>query len=521
MPPAVQTGERVTQTISPEASALTRVEADGPPSVDWRALGLGIAIFAALSLWFGLRSEGFLEADACTHYQIARWAFDEPRNFVSVWGRPFCTGLYAVPAVLFGRAGVQVTSCIVAIVIAVVTTLIARRLEFRRPELAGIFVLAQPLVFLHSFSELTELPFALLVTLALYAYQRRALLAMAVLAGLMPLSRPEGFGFILVAAIALALHRRWVWLMVLPLPLMLWNHAGWMLDGYHGAWWSWLPKNWPYANKSMYSAGPIWRFAALLPVLVGPLVFPALIAGVGVMLNDIRLAVPRMMISPSFDWRSLVMKVVIVGLPLGVLFVHSLLYWLGRMASNGELRYLMVATPAWALLMAVGWNWLADQLQWRRFVVTAAGVAAALPLSANLAWGVIPLTASDDWKLAKALTEWYLASDYSQSHPHLLASHGAMYYYADISMSDPERARYWGKTTIARRPPRTLLIWDPVYGLYNSDEKMSVTVAEIKAAGWREIPWPLDTAPPRRAWSEQAWLNSPEPGDTWRIFVSE
>ena len=70
------------------------------------------------------------------------------------------------------------------------------------PRTAPDLYLAQPLLFLHSFSELTELPFAALIGLSFLAYQRRQFLLMAVLVAISPLSRPEGFGFLLLAAAA-------------------------------------------------------------------------------------------------------------------------------------------------------------------------------------------------------------------------------------------------------------------------------------------------------------------------------
>src|SRR5690349_6535353 len=79
---------------------------------EWLPILVAGAIFAALSLWAGIASEGFLEADSCTHYQYARFALGEPHYLVNVWGRPFVTALYAVPAVLGGRIGVRVTSLI-------------------------------------------------------------------------------------------------------------------------------------------------------------------------------------------------------------------------------------------------------------------------------------------------------------------------------------------------------------------------------------------------------------------------
>src|SRR5213593_2661596 len=110
---------------------------------------VAIAIFAALSLWAAVVSDGFLEADSCTHYIYARYAFAQPHLFVNIWGRPVCTGIYAIPAYFTGRLGVRVTSLIVAIGIALVARAIARGQGWRWPVLALVFTLAQPLVFLH------------------------------------------------------------------------------------------------------------------------------------------------------------------------------------------------------------------------------------------------------------------------------------------------------------------------------------------------------------------------------------
>lgn len=484
---------------------------------------LGSLVFAALAIAFALTGDGFLEADACTHYLIARWALAEPHQMVSVWGRPFCTALYSVPAVLAGRFGVQMTSLAVAIGIGLTTWTVARGQGYRRPELAGIFLLAMPLVFLHSFSELTELPFALLVALALLMYQRRQFFWLAVFTGLMPLARPEGFGFLLLTAGALLLHRRWWWMAVLPIPLIMWNHAGWVIHGSHGPWWNWLRSNWPYADKSMYAAGPLLHFVGLLPVLVSPILFPALFVGIWRSLHGvINAALPGRLFGSSPEDHRLRVQLVIVAIPLGVLAIHSLLYWTGRMASNGELRYLVAVAPMWALLGALGWEWVFARMRWRSPVKWAAA-GALVPLVLNFTvWQVLPLKSYEDWHISAALAEWYFSNEQLQAaYPRLMASHGAIYYYADISIHDRDRAAPWGQGTVRDKPPGTLMIWDPVYGLYNSDAKMSVTTEQIEQAGWQEIPWPLENPPPRRAWSENNHLNSPFPGDTWRLFVSD
>src|SRR5438046_375454 len=115
-------------------------------SPEYRARGaaipllIAVVIFSLFSVTCAITSDGFLEADSCTHYLYARFAFAEPHYLVNVWGRPLCTGIYAIPAYLAGRAGVQWTSLLLAITCAVAATQIARRLGFRHPALAGIFL---------------------------------------------------------------------------------------------------------------------------------------------------------------------------------------------------------------------------------------------------------------------------------------------------------------------------------------------------------------------------------------------
>jgi hypothetical protein len=74
-----------------------------------------IAIFASLSIYCAITSDGFLEADSCTHYLYARLALRSPihenlHHLVNVWGRPLCTGIYAVPALIGRRLGVGIAN---------------------------------------------------------------------------------------------------------------------------------------------------------------------------------------------------------------------------------------------------------------------------------------------------------------------------------------------------------------------------------------------------------------------------
>lgn len=479
-------------------------------------LAVPAAVFAVLSLAFAVTSEGFLTADALTHYLYAKHAFTEPHYLLDVWGRPFCTALYAVPAALAGRTGVRVASLVLALACAWATYRIARGQGFRWPALAFLLTLGQPLLFLHSFSEMTELPLAALIAFTFWAYQARRWTAAAVLVSLTPLARPEGLGFILLAAVAFLLHRKTWRLLLLPLPLLLWNHAGWEAFGRHGPWWGWLPSQWPYAKNSLYPAGHVLQFVALLPVVVSPLVLPATLLGIwrafrggfrawrgrGRGLQYISQSSPDAKLGralfaeaaqPAADRTAdqerhvQLCRVLTAFVPLFVLTVHSLLYALGKLGSYGEARYLLVVAPFWGLLSARGLEWLWLRLGGETPPLRWAGAAVLLPLPIALALRVLPLPLPDDYRTARRAVEWYSAGAMRTDYPNLIASHPAVYYYLGVSPAGGRPTGDWHRDTIKAHPPGVLLIWDPIYGTRNASADRAFDLAEIQAAGWVHV----------------------------------
>ena len=336
---------------------------------DWTsviAIVLGCAIFAGLSAYLAVKSDSDLEIDATTHFLFARYAVHEHHYFASVWGRPLCTGTYALVAWIGtpeqGRLASRLMSLVMALGIVATTYAIAKRQGYKQIALVPILLLAQPIFFLHSFSELTEIPFALVLMLAFLAFQRRQWLVMAILTGLLPLGRPEGFGFILMAAVALIAHRRARWLPVLAVPFFTWGFAGhallnsldwipWTKWIWDGDWCLWVFHNWPYSYKSMYGSGNLLSFVGRLPILVSPFIFPFTLLGIGIGLRALR--PEKSTKSQPVRWIARFMaftyeqrnEIWIVLIPLSILFVHSILWWRGLMGSNGELRYLVIVGP--------------------------------------------------------------------------------------------------------------------------------------------------------------------------------
>jgi hypothetical protein len=375
-------------------------------------------------------------------------------------------------------------SLLLALGCAAVVYRIAKEQKFRWPGLAGIFVLAQPLVFLHSFSELTELPFAALLGLTFWAYQNRRWGAVAVLTGLLPLGRPEGFGFLFLVAGALVLHRQWKWVPLLALGLAGWSYAGWELYGRATPVHRWLIDNWPYAAQSAYQPGSLFHFAMLLPAVTSPLIFPATVAGIWRCLREGAIRGDHLR---RCRW-------LIAAIPLLILAGHSFLYWRGKMASSGELRYMLAVAPFWGLLAAAGWEWLFQSLRWRHAFACAA-FASIFPALLNtrlhvgplaLGYKVLPLVQTEDWTQAQAITRWLNESGVREQYPRLMASHPAIFYYLDLSQSGPE-CREWRRPIVEAAPEGTILIWDPMYGIYNADAERSIPLEEIRRAGWIEL----------------------------------
>jgi hypothetical protein len=418
----------------------------------------------------------------------------------SVWGRPLCTATYAsaarVGTVDEGRFLARLTSLGLAFAVVGITYVIGKRQGHRRPVLAAIFLLAQPIFFLHSFSELTEIPFAVVLMLAFLAYQRRKWPAMAALVGLLPLGRPEGFGFILMAAAALIAHRRARWLVVLPLPFMLWNLGGsyvttvpapagwrWILDPH---WCMWVFRHWPYSLRSTYGSGPLLSFVARLPVLVSPFLFPFMLVGMGLGVRWLwsRDQQGGMIARLRGMSHGQGCELWIVLIPVSILIVHSLLWWRGLMGSNGELRYLVIVGPFFALAAARGWEWAWPYFRWTRPLLWA-GIAALLPIFANRFYQVVPMPLYDDGYVAREIAAWYrLEPKLQGDFPRIMPTPPGIAYYMDLSQTDSAHCLACGKASVLATPPGTLLVWDPIYGPSNSSAEMCVTKELIESAGW-------------------------------------
>ena len=454
-----------------------------PLATDRGIVVWAVLVFSVLSLICAILSDGFVTADACTHYLYAKYAFADPINLVDVWARPFCTALYAIPALIGGRLGVRICSLLVALGCGWVAYQIARGQGVRLPALALLFTLGGPLFFVYSFSEMTELPFALLLGGAFLAYQNRKWFLAALLIGLTPTARPEGFGFVLLAGALLLFHRKWLPILLLPLPLLAWDLAGWMLTARPVPWWRWLAHAWPWSEQSLYGRGNVLTFVAFLPIIVSPLVMPAMLLGIG---RVARRAIGRPDGQAATDLHQRICFLLTAAIPLFILIVHSLLRAIGKLGSFGEPRYLLIVAPFWGVLSAVGWEWMFDRLRWKHPMRWGAG-AVLLPVVINLIRPAVPIPLSDDFRVARELARHYHSDHLRDAYPNVIASHPGIFYYLNENPTGAARRGGFTRGVIESPPAGTLLVWDPIYSARNANIEDATTLNAIAGAGWQPL----------------------------------
>lgn len=178
------------------------------------------------------------------------------------------------------------------------------------------------------------------------------------------------------------------------------------------------------------------------------------------------------------------MQMLIAGIPLLILIGHSVLTATGKMASNGELRYMLVVAPFWGLLSALGWEWVFAKLNWKS-AVRWAGVAALLPALANQFYRVLPLKLMPDWEETRVIVDWYRGSGVAEKYPSLVWAHPGVSLFLDVSQNSVGGGHEWTRPSILHQMPTgTIVLWDPVFGKFNSDAKRSITFEDLTAAGW-------------------------------------
>jgi len=447
-----------------------------------------LAVFAAIGVALVWLYPDADQQDSGYHYLFARWAHRHPHYFVSVWARPLFTLLYFPPAQL-GYAATKFFTVVISLATAWQTFRLAQQIKFNRAELAIPLLFLQPSFFLLCSTVLTETLFALLFVIALRLHLSGRIKAGMIVASLLILVRPEGFFisalwglWVLVESFRLKAGLQTLWqTLLLASGMILWWAAAYLITGDP----LWIVHDWPpdwRPEGGANGAGPIWKYIALAPLIVGPLLLAPFITGLR------RLLKKREFITGVSAFL--------------VLFVaHSLMSWRGWFGSAGYARYLVCVAPATSLITLAGWNELAERRA--KFFNTSRNSIAAIVFALS---ALVCVLYVDGWRFTRdaraveEMVEWFRA------HPRPVSRLICSQTYARILLDRDQwekpaftNDREYNLALVRQSPRQTLVFWDEDtgpkwYGLRAGDFEAAGYVRlksqEFKLQGWfLRLPW--------------------------------
>jgi len=313
---------------------------------DSRRALIWLAVFAAIGAALVALYHDADQQDSGYHYLFARWAHHHPHYFVSVWARPLFTLAYFLPAQL-GYGAAKLFTVAISLAAAWQTFQLARQIKFDRAEMAVPLLFLQPSFFLLSSTVLTETLFALVFVIALRLHLSGRIKLGMIAASLLILVRPEGF-FIGALWGLLGMRNAECRMRNAKPP----NNLDERMSGGRGSafrsphsafripqmsllasgiilWWLaaylitrdplWIIHDWPSdwrPDGKANGTGPLWRYVALLPLIVGPVLIAPFLAGL---------------------WRLLKRRELICGVSAFLILfaAHSLMFWRGWFGSAG------------------------------------------------------------------------------------------------------------------------------------------------------------------------------------------
>jgi hypothetical protein len=254
--------------------------------------------------------------------------------------------------------------------------------------------------------------------------------------------------------------RHWVRIAGLVLPVVTWNFAGMWLNGSEN--WLWLVERWPYSRGSAYGSGNLFQLVALLPVAVGPLVMPFVIAG-------------------ACSWRHDRRVLGVAAIGAALIVGHSIIWWLGLMSSFGEIRYLTLAAPIWGVLGATGWERMREVPLVRSVrPLLLATVGIVVVFSARVTW----LRQTPETSGVCEVANWLIAT---RPNSAVTSSHPGVWVHAGIRYRDAGRFVPWEPSNFSQAPAGTILVWERRTGEKNADAAMTISREQVERLGWEHV----------------------------------
>lgn len=356
------------------------------------SISLLLLLQAILSAFILIYYKGTGDAgDSVLHYLYSKYAFEHHGLFFNHWAKPLFVLLSSTFA-QFGFTGIKVFNVVVMLFTSYFTYLSIVRLKIQNAIVGPLILLFSPLVFVLTFSGLTEPLFALFLILSIYLTLSQKLIPALILISFLPFIRSEGLFYLGIFALYLVLQKKWK-----TLPLLLTGHVLYSVAGY--AFYKdlfWIFTKIPYAKmSSTYGNGNAFHFVHQMNYVVGIPIYILFWLGVFTVI-----------------WKIIKQKIqrdffVLIFLGFFCFFIaHSIFWYMGIFNSMGLKRVLISVAPLASIIALLGFNTVTTFFQHQKIRLILQGLFVAYLI-------VFPFTSNP------AAIKW--ESDFSLSTDQIMA----------------------------------------------------------------------------------------------------
>jgi hypothetical protein len=199
----------------------------------WMKKPLLLFFFAVVatieSVWI-LKSSGFYYIDECAHFMYSRFVIDAIPLTPHTWHRPLPRWLFALPAQL-GHTSTMFFALAVFLLLLYLTYRIAELKGIKHAEWVVLLTGLQPILFDLSYACMSEMPTALVLTLAYYYHLKEKHGWSLAIASLVFLCRSELYLFTGLLFLIYMRKREWKILPLAALGPFLWIGASTIISG--------------------------------------------------------------------------------------------------------------------------------------------------------------------------------------------------------------------------------------------------------------------------------------------------
>lgn len=398
--------------------------------------------------------------DSYNHYLIARYSWKYPYLFLDQWGKPLYT-ILASPFANMGFSGVKLFNIFLWLGSAWLTWATVKKLGMNYAWLGFLLVLLPQVSIENSISGLTEYLNEFLLILFLYLIATKRFNLAALVCGLLPFARSEGFVIMAAAGFYLVFiekkYKSLLWFVAGP---VIFNILGWIVEGDP----LWIITHNPYLkaqdlNLNFCGTGSLWHYvkqARFIFSLAGAL-----------------LVIPGILLSGHFSFKkennTTFLNKYMFWLAGGIFSlyfgVHSYIWWKGMMGSCGYTRVMIVITPLMALLSAYAIHSLSQNfIRYKHYLQGIAIVLVLVSISQSYKFikYKFPMEISDEQKEFVKVAMWLKTYDYHDNMIYFLYPY--LNILANIDPYDKKHFEFLWSFDFDYSPVGSVLIWDGHFG---------------------------------------------------------